>query len=105
MSRYSSLLLTGLDKRNYRSPNPGHISVLIPPREWMMQNTWGQIALFDLYSGFMLGLALIWLLEPSLPLRLGMTVLLPLTGNPILALWLLYRWQKLRRMAQTPDFD
>lgn len=70
-----------------------------------MQNTWGQIALFDLYSGFMLGLALIWLFEPSFPIRLGMTVMLPLMGNPILAIWLLCRWQMLRRMAQSHNFD
>lgn len=70
---------------------------------WLTGHVWGQIALLDLYSGFFLALALIWLLEPKRVISLLITLLLPLLGNPVLALWLVWRWRLLRRVAQSGD--
>lgn len=72
---------------------------------WLTTHVWGQIALLDLYSGFLLALALIWLLEPSLRVRILITVLLPTLGNPVLAVWLVIRWRRLVKMACHRDFD
>ena len=72
---------------------------------WMMEQAWGQIALLDLYSGFLLTLSIIWLFEPRLNLRLLLTVTLPLLGNPVFAIWLILRWKRLKALAQPPSFD
>ena len=61
---------------------------------------WGQISLLDLYAGFFLSLVLVWMLEPKLWVKVLLSVLLPVLGNPVLALWLVLRFsylsQKLR---------
>lgn len=67
---------------------------------WLLDHAWGRITLLDLYSGFFLALALVWLLEPKLSVRMAMLVLLPLLGNPLLAFWLLWRWPLLKQYAR-----
>ncbi|PTY36387.1 hypothetical protein BGP77_03560 [Saccharospirillum sp. MSK14-1] len=66
---------------------------------WLLSHRWGQIALLDLYAGFFLALALVWRFEPQRWLCWVMTVALPLLGNPVLALWLIWRWRTLLVMA------
>lgn len=58
---------------------------------------WGQISLLDLYSGFFLALALVWLLETKLWVRILLTLLVPILGNPVLAIWLLVRFKSLQQ--------
>jgi len=72
---------------------------------WLMDHVWGQIALLDLYSGFLLTLALVWLFEPRLVFRLLLTIAVPLLGNPVIAIWLILRWKRLKTMARPPSFD
>lgn len=72
---------------------------------WLTTHIWGRISLLDLYSGFLLSLALIWLLEPRLWIRLTMVLLLPALGNPLLAFWLILRWRRLIRLARNIHFD
>jgi hypothetical protein len=57
----------------------------------LMDMVWGQISMLDLYSGFFLGIALVWLLEPKLWVKILVTLTLPFIGNPILAVWLIIR--------------
>lgn len=71
---------------------------------WLMTHPWGQIALLDLYAGFFLALALIWRLENRLWIRLGVSLALPVLGNPVLALWLIWRWRRLLTMASDREF-
>jgi hypothetical protein len=73
--------------------------------QWLTSQVWGQISLFDLYSGFFMALALAWLFEPRLWVRLLLLVCLPTLGNPVLAIWLIMRWKHLKRMASPHDFD
>lgn len=71
---------------------------------WLLSHSWGQIALLDLYAGFFLALALVWRLEPRLWVRLSVTLALPLLGNPVLAIWLVWRWRTLLAMASAREF-
>lgn len=66
---------------------------------WLFEHVWGQIALLDLYAGFFLALALVWRLESQWWARLLVTVTLPLLGNPVLAIWMLWRWRQLLAIA------
>ena len=66
---------------------------------WLLSHSWGQIALLDLYAGFFLALALVWRFEKQRWLCWLMTIALPLLGNPVLAIWLLWRWRTLPIMA------
>ncbi len=83
--------------------------LLLLPSSWQMFSeqgsqltamVWGQISLLDLYAGFFLSLVLVWMLEPKLWVKVLLSVLLPVLGNPVLALWLVLRFsylsQKLR---------
>ncbi|MHA7878533.1 MAG: hypothetical protein ACX931_01990 [Saccharospirillum sp.] len=72
---------------------------------WLTTNVWGQISLLDLYGGFFLGLALVWVLEPKAWVRWLLTFTLPFLGNPVLAIWLVLRWRSLRALAKRPVFD
>ncbi|MCH8530226.1 MAG: hypothetical protein LAT65_05180 [Saccharospirillum sp.] len=72
---------------------------------WLMNNVWGQISLIDLYGGFFIGLTLVWVLEPKAWVRWALTLTLPFIGNPLLALWLILRWGKLKALAKQPVFD
>lgn len=73
--------------------------------QWLMSHVWGQITLLDLYSGFLLALTLVWLFEPRLSVRIGLSVALPLLGNPIFAIWLILRWKHLKSLAGQRSFD
>lgn len=73
--------------------------------QWLTSQVWGQISLLDLYSGFFIALALAWLFEPNLWVRILLLVALPTLGNPVLAIWCVTRWQRLKRMAAARDFD
>jgi uncharacterized membrane protein YfhO len=73
--------------------------------QWLTSQVWGQISLFDLYSGFFIALALAWLFEPNPLVRVLLLVSLPLLGNPVLAIWCVIRWRHLKRMARARDFD
>lgn len=72
---------------------------------WLTSQVWGQISLFDLYSGFFIALALAWLFEPNPWVRLLLLVTLPTLGNPVLAIWCVSRWKHLKRMAAGRGFD
>ncbi|WP_028669897.1 hypothetical protein [Saccharospirillum impatiens] len=72
---------------------------------WLSSQVWGQISLFDLYSGFFIALALAWLFEPNPWVRVLLLVTLPTLGNPVLAIWCVTRWQHLKRMAASAGFD
>ena len=65
----------------------------------MMDMIWGRISLIDLYAGFFLALALVWLLERSLWVKILVTLTLPTLGNPVLAGWLVWRFKELKRRA------
>ncbi|MEX0622432.1 hypothetical protein [Saccharospirillum sp.] len=73
--------------------------------QWLTSQVWGQISLFDLYSGFFIALALTWLFEPNPWVRILLLITLPTLGNPVLAIWCVTRWQQLKRMAASGDFD
>lgn len=73
--------------------------------QWLTSQVWGQISLLDLYSGFFIALALAWLFEPNPWVRILLLVTLPTLGNPVLVIWCVTRWQQLKRMAATRDFD
>jgi hypothetical protein len=62
----------------------------------LMAMEWGRISLVDLYSGFFIGLALVWFLESKLWVKLLLTVTVPTLGNPVLAIWLLFRLRHLQ---------
>lgn len=72
---------------------------------WLVSHNWGQIALFDLYAGFFLALALVWRLEQNRWLCWLITLALPLLGNPVLALWLVWRWRTLLAMASNQEIS
>ncbi|WP_108125474.1 hypothetical protein [Saccharospirillum mangrovi] len=72
--------------------------------QWLLSHSWGQIALLDLYSGFFLAMAVVWRLENRLWIRLSVSLALPALGNPVLALWLIWRWRRLLTMASVRDF-
>ena len=71
--------------------------------DWLLSHSWGQIALLDLYAGFFLALAVVWCLEKQRWLCWLMTFALPLLGNPVLAIWLLWRWRMLLAMASNRE--
>jgi hypothetical protein len=87
------------------------VYLLLQPTSWsafsvegseILSMVWGKITMFDVYAGFMLGLAIVWLLEPKLWVKLVLTLTLPLLGNPILAIWIAVRFKLLMRL-RNPD--
>ena len=66
----------------------------------LMDMVWGRISLLDLYAGFFIGIALVWFLEPKLWVRWLITVATPLLGNPVLALWLVFRFRHLVALSR-----
>ncbi len=66
----------------------------------LMDMVWGRISLLDLYAGFFLALALVWLLEPKLWVKVLVSLTLPTLGNPILAIWLVWRFNDIARFSQ-----
>jgi hypothetical protein len=67
----------------------------------LMAMEWGRISLVDLYAGFFLGLVFVWFLETKLWVKLLVTVTLPTLGNPVLAIWLIFR---LKQLQAVQDF-
>ncbi|MFC3702377.1 hypothetical protein ACFOND_12060 [Reinekea marina] len=65
----------------------------------LMSMEWGVISLIDLYAGFFLGLCLIWLFEANLWVKVLITLTLPTLGNPVLAIWLVFRFRYLKIKA------
>ncbi|MFW6412611.1 MAG: hypothetical protein ACOC0V_00605 [Oceanicaulis sp.] len=58
---------------------------------WLVSGPWGVVTLFDLYLGFFLLGALIWLLEPNKTIALVFILPLPLLGNLWTAVWFAWR--------------
>lgn len=67
----------------------------------LMDMIWGRISLLDLYAGFFMAIALVWLLEPTPWIRWSVTLTLPVLGNPILAIWLVARLKRLATLQST----
>lgn len=61
----------------------------------MMQDPWGVVALADLYLGFLILAAVIWIAEPNKALALAFILPLPVLGNVWAALWLALRLGRL----------
>ena len=61
-----------------------------------MAMEWGRISLVDLYAGFFLGLVFVWFLETKLWVKILVTITLPTLGNPVLAIWLIFRLKQLQ---------
>ena len=66
----------------------------------LMSMQWGQISLIDLYSGFFLASVFVWLFEPKIWVRIGVTLALFVLGNPVLALWLVFRFKFLLALGE-----
>jgi len=66
----------------------------------LLSLTWGRISLIDLYAGFLLAIALVWILESKLWVKLAVSILLPIIGNPVLAVWLLWRFKHIAAMQK-----
>ena len=69
----------------------------------LMAMEWGRISLVDLYAGFFLGLVFIWAIEPRLWVKILMSFMLPILGNPILAIWVLIRMKALLKIEAHRD--
>ncbi|OCW56378.1 hypothetical protein [Hoeflea olei] len=63
---------------------------------WLMSDPWGRVTLADLYLGFVLAAAVIWLCEPR-PLVAVLWILpIPVLGNVWAAVWFILRLPHLR---------
>lgn len=58
---------------------------------WLVSEPWGVVTLVDLYLGFLLIAALIWVLEPNKALALVFILPLPVLGNVWSAVWVAWR--------------
>lgn len=58
---------------------------------------WGQVALVDLYLGFLISLLLLWMLEPRKLFVLIFFPILMIMGNWLLCWYLAWRWPYLFR--------
>ena len=71
----------------------------------LMGMVWGRISLLDLYAGFFLALALVWLLEPKLWVKILVSLTLPTLGNPVLAIWCVLRIKHLLALSRSAQIS
>ena len=68
---------------------------------WLLSEPWGLVTLADLYLGFLLSAAVIWLFEPRTLGALLWILPIPILGNLWTAVWFIIRLPHLReRMAR-----
>lgn len=67
----------------------------------LMGLVWGQVALVDLYLGFVVAIILLWYLEPRRLYVVIFGVVLMFMGNWLLCWYLAWRWPKLRGVSAT----